>query len=408
MKAYRFSLILLSSIILGALAGVWLGKDALILKPLGEIFLNLMFTLVVPLVFFTISSSIAQMRELKRLGRILSRMFGVFVFTGVLAAIVMLVAVIVYPPAEGVSISLEKPEQVEQATLADQLVKTLTVEDFSQLFTKDHMLQLIFFSIFTGIAVSLLGEKSKPFARFLQSGSEVFMKLVSFVMYYAPIGLGAFFAALVGEFGPSLLSNYLRVVLLYYPLSLAYFLVFFTLYAFMAGKGAGVRIFWKNALSPTVVSLATCSSAASIPVNLEATRKMGVPSDISETSVPLGANIHKDGSVMGGILKIAFLFGVFGMDFSQPIDWLSALGVSLLVGTVMGAIPSGGLIGELLILSVYGFPPEALPIIAAISTIIDPPATMVNSTGNTVTSMLIARWVEGKTWISGKIGKTTA
>lgn len=406
MKAYRFSLILLSSIVLGAFIGVWLGKDAVILKPLGDIFLNLLFTLVVPLVFFTISSAIAQMGELKRLGRILSRMFGTFVFTGVIAAMVMLVAVLVFPPAEGVSISLEKPEQMEQTTLADQLVKTITVEDFSQLFTKDHMLQLIFFAIFLGIAVSLLGEKSKPFARFLYSGSEVFMKLVTFVMYYAPIGLGAFFAALVGEFGPSLLTNYFRVVLLYYPLSLVYYLVFFTLYAFLAGKGAGVRVFWKNALSPTVVSLATCSSAASIPVNLEATRKMGVPHDISETSVPLGANIHKDGSVMGGILKIAFLFGIFGMDFTQPIDLISALGVAILVGTVMGAIPSGGLIGEMLILSVYGFPPEALPIIAAISAIIDPPATMINSTGNTVTSMMIARWVEGRKWLSGKFGKT--
>ncbi|MBA4603022.1 dicarboxylate/amino acid:cation symporter [Thermoactinomyces mirandus] len=406
MKAYRFSLILLSSIVLGAFIGVWLGKDAVILKPLGDIFLNLLFTLVVPLVFFTISSAIAQMGELKRLGRILSRMFGTFVFTGVIAAMVMLVAVLVFPPAEGVSISLEKPEQMEQTTLADQLVKTITVEDFSQLFIKDHMLQLIFFAIFLGIAVSLLGEKSKPFARFLYSGSEVFMKLVTFVMYYAPIGLGAFFAALVGEFGPSLLTNYFRVVLLYYPLSLVYYLVFFTLYAFLAGKGAGARVFWKNALSPTVVSLATCSSAASIPVNLEATRKMGVPHDISETSVPLGANIHKDGSVMGGILKIAFLFGIFGMDFTQPIDLISALGVAILVGTVMGAIPSGGLIGEMLILSVYGFPPEALPIIAAISAIIDPPATMINSTGNTVTSMMIARWVEGRKWLSGKFGKT--
>lgn len=403
MKAYRFSLILLSSIAIGALIGVLLGKEATVLKPLGDIFLNLLFMLVVPLVFFTISSSIAQMGELRRLGRIMSRMFGVFLFTGFVSGIVMLIAVIIFPPAAGVQIPLQKPEILEKASLADQLVKTITVEDFGQLFTKDHMLQLIFFSLLLGVAVSLLGEKGKPFGKFLSSGSEVMMKLVSFVMYYAPIGLGAFFATLVGEFGPSLLGNYFRAVLLYYPLSLLYFFIFFTLYAFLAGKGLGVRTFWKNALSPTITSLATCSSAASIPVNLEATKKMGVPADIRETAIPLGANVHKDGSVMGGVLKIAFLFGVFGMNFNQPLDWLTALGIGILVGTVMGAIPSGGMIGELLILSLYGFPPEALPIIAAISTIIDPPATMLNSTGNTVTSMMIARWVEGKDWLSKKL-----
>lgn len=405
LKGYRFSLILLSSIVIGALLGIWLGDQATVLKPLGDIFLNLMFTVVIPLVFFTISSAIAQMSGLKRLGRIMSRMMGAFLLTGVLSGLVMLTAVILYPPAQGVSIPLEKPESVEKTTLADQLVQTITVSNFGSLFSKDHMLQLILFSILLGVAVSLAGEKGKPFAKFLSSGSEVMMKLVSLVMYYAPIGLGAFFAALVGEFGPTLLGNYFRAVLIYYPLSLVYFFVFFTLYAFMAGKGLGVRTFWKNAFSPTITSLATCSSAASIPVNLEATRKMGVPNDISETSIPLGANMHKDGSVMGGVLKIAFLFGVFGMEFNQPSDWLTALGVGILVGTVMGAIPSGGLIGELLILSLYGFPPEALPIIAAISTIIDPPATMLNSTGNTVTSMLITRWVEGKDWLSKKFAK---
>ena len=128
-------------------------------------------------------------------------------------------------------------------------------------------------------------------------------------------------------------------------------------------------------------------------------QKMRVPPEIFETVVPLGGIIHKDGSVLGGMVKIAFLFGVFHLSFSSPAILLQAIFVSVLVGTVMGAIPSGGMIGEMLILSVYGFPPQMLIIIAAISIIIDPPATMLNVTGNTVCSMLVARLEKGKNWL---------
>lgn len=126
---------------------------------------------------------------------------------------------------------------------------------------------------------------------------------------------------------------------------------------------------------------------------------MGVNKDIRETVIPLGAALHKDGSVMGGVLKIAFLFGIFNMNFSGLGTLSLVIGISLLVGVVMGAIPSGGMIGEMLILTLFGFPPEALPIIAAISTLIDPPATMLNASGDNVTAMMVSRLVEGKNWI---------
>lgn len=177
----------------------------------------------------------------------------------------------------------------------------------------------------------------------------------------------------------------------------------FTLYAYIAGGKQGVEVFWKNAIAPTVTALATCSSAASIPVNLDASKKMGVPNDIAETVIPLGANIHKDGSVIGGVLKITFLFGLFGRDITSISAIISIVSVSFLVGAVMGAIPGGGMMGEMLILSVYGFSPEVLPIIAVISTIIDAPATVLNSTGNTVCSMMVARLVEGKEWMKVKL-----
>jgi Na+/H+-dicarboxylate symporter len=162
-------------------------------------------------------------------------------------------------------------------------------------------------------------------------------------------------------------------------------------------------LFWKTAITPSVTALATCSSAACIPVNLEYIKKMGVPEDIAETAAPLGANTHKDGSVIGGVMKITFLLALFGKDMHSIPAIVGIIVVSFLVGAVMGAIPGGGMIGEMLIISVYGFPPEVLPIIAVISTIIDAPATVLNSTGNTVSTMMVARMVEGKKWLEHKI-----
>ena len=195
------------------------------------------------------------------------------------------------------------------------------------------------------------------------------------------------------------MHSYVRVTIIYYLFACAYFVFIYTAFAFLAGKMKGTRLFWKNVLLPATTSIATCSSAASIPANLVATKAMRVSSGIVETVIPLGSIIHKDGSVMGGVVKIAFLFGLFHLKFTGVSVLLTALGVSMLVGTVMGAIPSGGMLGELLILTVYGFPPSALIVISAISIIIDPIATLLNVTGNSVSSMMIARLVDGKKWL---------
>jgi Na+/H+-dicarboxylate symporter len=225
------------------------------------------------------------------------------------------------------------------------------------------------------------------------------MKMVKIIMYYAPIGLGCYFASVVGQLGTQILEGYLKVFLLYLGLTAIYYFIFFSIYSYISAGKTGFKAFWKNVIPPTVTALATCSSAASIPVNLEATKKIGVSEDIAETVIPLGVNTHKDGSVIGGVLKIVFLFGLFGKDINNIPMLLSILLVSFLVGAVMGAIPVGGMIGEMLILSVYGFPLEALPIIAVISTIIDAPATVLNSTGNTVCAMLVSRFTDGKKWL---------
>jgi len=399
LKAYRFPLILLSSIIIGSIIGLIFGEKAGVIRPLGDLFINLLFMVVVPLVFFSISSAVANMDSMRRLGKIMGSMITIFVITGIIASVTMVVATIIFPMGSGVDISLETPENVETVTLSEQIVSTFTVPDFVNLFSRQHMLALIVFSVLIGIATGLTGEVGKPFARFLESGSEIFMKVIQLIMYYAPIGLGAYFAALIGDMGAELIGDYAQAFLLYYPVAILYFAIGFTLYAFIAGGKKGVTRFWKNILTPAATALGTGSSFATLPVNLQAAKNIGVPKDIRETVLPLGATIHMDGSCLSAILKIAFVFGVFNMDYSGIDTFLTAIGIALLSGVVMSGIPGGGFIGEMVIVTLYGLPIQALPIISAIGVVVDPPATMVNATGDTVASMLVSRQLEGKDWM---------
>jgi Na+/H+-dicarboxylate symporter len=400
LKAYGFSIILIVSIFLGSLLGIIYKKDAIVFKPFGDVFLNLLFTVIVPLVFFSISSAVASMTNIRRLGKIISAMILVFVVTGLIASVIMVIGVVLYPPAVGVKIALGTGVNPEQLKATDQIVKAFTASDFADILSKKNMLALIIFSILLGLATSAVGERGKVFANFLASASDVMMKLISFIMYYAPIGLCAYFAYLVGVFGPELLGAYARAMVLYYPIAILYFFIAFTLYAFIAAKGKGVRRFWRNIIPASLTALATGSSMATIPANLEAANKTGVPKDISEVVIPIGATIHMEGSCLAAILKIAFLFGLFQMNFAGLETIATAIGIALLVGVVVSGIPGGGTIGELLIISIYGFPLEAFPIITMIGTLVDAPATMLNAIGDNVSSMIVARMLGGKNWMT--------
>lgn len=401
-KTYGFPIILLLSVILGCVLGIVLENKAMVIKPFGTIFINMLYTIVVPLVFFTISSSIANMVSLRRLGKILKYVFIVFIITSLISAIVMLFTIKIFNPVGNASITLTAGSE-EVLSIADQIVSAITVTDFKELLSRSNMLPLIIFSILFGIGIALVGEKGKNVAKNLDAISNVMMKIIKIIMYYAPIGLCAYFAALVGEFGPELLGSYARSMFIYYILSIVYFAVFYTLYSYMAGKKEGIKAFYKAAPYPTATSLATQSSLASLPVNLEAASSIDVPKDIREVTLPIGATMHMEGSSMGAILKIAFLFAIFNRPFVGVDTYLIALLISVLSAVVMSGIPGGGLIGEMLIVSLYGFPMEAFPIIATIGWLIDPPATCLNVVGDLSSSMLVTRIVEGKNWLKSKI-----
>ena len=401
-ESYRFPLILLTGILTGALIGYVMGEKATILEPLGDIFINLMFTIVVPMVFISITNAVGSMLNMKRLGKILGSMAMTFIVTGLFAAAVVLIVVNIWPPAAATTINMNQAEMKQAASISSMIVGSLTVNDFTGLMSRKNMLPIIVFAILTGIAVSASGGEDSPIGKLLNNANTIIMKMVDMIMLFAPIGLGAYFATLVGKFGPQLIGDYGRTMLVYYPMCVFYFFVFFPLYAYFAGGMEGVRKFMGNIFNPAVTAFATQSSLATLPVNMETCKTIGIPKDISNIVLPMGATMHMDGSVLSSVIKIAFLYGIFQMPYTGLGTYAMSIVVALLSAVVLSGAPGGGLVGEMLIVSLFGFPQEAFPLIATIGFLVDPAATCLNSTGDTVASMVVARLVEGKDWMQKK------
>ena len=261
-------------------------------------------------------------------------------------------------------------------------------------------------SVLFGIAINKAGEKGKKVAELFDSFSEIMYKLIEIIMYYAPIGLGCYFASLVGTLGGTIAVGFLKTFVVYTLVCLVFMAVFYSLYAFISGGKRGFKLFWKNILSPTVASVSTCSSAASIPVNITSAKNIGVSDDIAETMIPLGTSFHKDGSVIGSVFKIMFLVSLFGTSLSTFGDISKVLGIALLATLLVTAVPiGGGTISEMLILTMMNYNVAALPILTIVATIIDAPATLLNVVGDSASAMMVTRVVEGKDWIKKKNNK---
>ena len=406
---YKSTIILLAAIIVGAIIGIIFQEKAAILKPLGDIFLNLLLVIIVPLIFLTITTSITKMKTPKRLGKIMATIIGTFLITSIIAVLIgfastYFLKLVDTEDGENIKQALqyekETTEDPEELTIAERTVNLLTVNDFSKLLSKDNIIALLIFSIMCGIAINMTGEKAKPVKDLLQSANDVVGNIVKIIMFYAPIGLGSYFAALVGTLGTSIAVGYLKTFVIYTIVAIAFYFIIYTIYAWIAGGTKGIKKFWKNVLPSTLTALATCSSAASIPVNIECSKKMGVPEDIAETTIPLGTSFHKDGSIIGSVFKIMFLVCLFGTSLATTGDIMGVLGVALLANLLITAVPiGGGTISEMLIITMMGYPVAALPILTMIATIIDAPATMLNVVGDTVSSMMVARVVDGKEWM---------
>ena len=402
LKNYGFIICMLVGIIAGCITGaVWPG--ATVLEPLGTVFINLMFCIVVPMVFCSISSAIANMQSAKRAGKIMGVTVLTFCVTAGIAALIMYVIVRTIPIVGG-AYEIVEGEIGETLGVADMVINFFTKPDFMELWSRKAILPLIVFAVLFGFGVQLSGGPETKTAQILEDVTKCIMNTVKIITYYAPIGFFGFFATLVANYGPELIGDYSRTLIIYYVVCFLYMLIFFPIYAkFGGGKGA-VKVMFKNLFKPAAVSFGTCSSVATIPTNMQAAEDTGVSKEVSDIVLPLGATMHMDGSAMSAIVKVAFLFGIFGQDFTTGRAVL-AIVIAIFSSVAMSGIPGGGGTGELVLCTIF-FPEQlavAYPFALALGNLVDPPATMVNAAGDYVASFIVERFVNGKDWLQKKL-----
>ena len=403
LKNNWFLCTMILGIVLGCVVGfVWPGATAL--EPLGTLFTNLMFCVVVPMVFCSVSSAIANMKSIRRAGKVMGVTLLTFLATAAIAAVIMYVIVLFVPiyTAEP-AFSESEAGSIDAATL---IVNFFTKPDFPELWSRRAILPLLVAGILFGFGVQMSGGPATMTAKILADLTRVLMNVVRLITYYAPIGFFGFFASLVATHGADFVSNYARAIIVYYVVSFAYMFVFFPIYARFGGGKGGAKVMFQHLLRPAAVSFGTCSSVATIPTNMEVSEKTGISKDVTEIVLPMGATMHMDGSAMGAIIKVAFLFGMFGLPFCTG-KAIIAIVVAVLSSVAMSGIPGGGGTGELVLVSLF-FPEHlsvAFPIALAIGELIDPPATMVNAAGDYVVSFIVSRYVDGRNWLQKKLKK---
>ncbi len=418
-KSYGFIIFMLLGIIGGCVVGALnpvvkdasgevVSKGATVLEPLGTVFINLMFCVVVPMVFCSISSAIANMSSAKRAGKVMGITVGTFFVTAAIAAVIMYVVVRCFPIVSG-SYTVAEGEVDATLGVTDMIINFFTKPDFTELWSRKAILPLIIAAIFFGFGIQMAGGKETMVAKMLDNLTTILMNVVKIITYYAPIGFFGFFAYLVATYGPDLIGDYSRTLIVYYVLCFAYMFIFFPIYARFGGGKGGAKVMWKHLFRPAAVSFGTCSSVATIPTNMEVCEETGVSKEVSNIVIPIGATMHMDGSAMSAIVKVAFLFGIFGLDFGTGQAILAII-VAVFSSVAMSGIPGGGGTGELVLCTLF-FPDQlaiAFPIALAIGNLVDPPATMVNAAGDYVVSFIVERFVNGKDWLQKKLAKDPA
>ena len=422
LKNYGFLILMLIGIVAGCIVGaIWpaveeivdgetvvVVKGATVLEPLGTVFLNLMFCIAVPTVFCSIASAIANMQSAKRAGKIMGVTIATFLVTAAIAAVITYIVVRLIPPVTG-EYDLIEGEVGGTLGVADMIVNFFTKPDFTELWSRRAIMPLIVAAVLFGFGVQAAGGAETKTAKLLEDVTNCIMKTFKIITYYAPIGFFGFFAYLIAYHGSDLIGDYGRALVIYYVLSFVYMFISFPLYArFGGGKGAA-RVMFSKLFRPAAMSFGTCSSVATIPTNMEVAEETGISKDVSNIVVPLGATMHMDGSAMAAIIKVAFLFGMFGQDFTTGRAILAII-VAVFSSVAMSGIPGGGGTGELVLCSIF-FPEHlavAFPIALALGNLVDPPATMVNSAGDYVVSFIVARFVDGKDWLQKRLSAKAA
>ncbi|MGE6632093.1 dicarboxylate/amino acid:cation symporter [Bacillus sp. NPDC077027] len=387
------------ALILGAITGLLLNiyapnvfkiLDPYLFTPLGQIFLNLIKMLVVPIVFFSITLGVAGLGDPKKLGRIGAKSITYFLSTTTLAIIIaMTLALLIKPGSFGTFDTQGAEYKAEEApSIAETLLNIIPINPVQSL-VEGNMLQIIVFCLFLGLGIAILGKKTEGLLKMLEQGNVLMMYLVGVVMKFAPYGTFGLIATAIGSQGldaMKAMSLYFAVVLL--ALVVHFFLIYGSTLAFLAKRNPFT--FFKDFSPAMVVAFSTSSSNAVLPVSMEtAQKRLKVPEPISSFVQPLGATINMDGTaIMQGVATI-FIAQVFGVELTL-MQMLTVVLTAVLASIGTAGVPGVGLIMLAMVLNSVGLPVEGIALILGIDRLLDMARTVVNITGDAACAVIVA------------------
>ena len=375
---------------LGIVAGMVAPDMGSTFKPLGQLFINLIRMVVVPLVLCTIVAGSASVGDINKLGRVASKTLIYYFGTTAVAVVLGLVFANIFNPGEGLNIATEglKAKSATPPKMVDVFLNIIPLNPIEAL-AKGNMLQVIFFAMLFGFGLSAVGERGKTVYAFFDGAAETMIKVTNMVMIYAPVGVFGLIAFTVSKHGADVLLPLIKVIGVMYIACLVHVLVCYL--PLVRVSGITIGHFFKLLSAPLMIAFTTCSSAAALATNLIQCQKLGASKPVASFSLPLGNTINMDGTaVYMGVVAI-FVAEIYGipMPFDKQFQVL-ATGILASIGSV--GVPGAGLIMSTIVFTQVGIPLEGIAIIAGIDRVMDMARTTMNVLGDATGAIVVSKW----------------
>ncbi|WP_343035050.1 dicarboxylate/amino acid:cation symporter [Sporosarcina jiandibaonis] len=389
--------------VLAIILGSVFGSSIDFLKPLGDLFLRLIKFIIAPLILSTLVVGVASSSNPKQLGRIGLKTIVYYLVTTAIAIIIGLAVAFMISPGKGLDISTEGlvvPEAAAQETegAIATILNIIPTNPFAAL-AEGNILQIIFFALFIGLAITFVGEKAQPVYRFFEGFSEVMYKITGIVMKVAPIGILGLLAPIIGQYGVSVLLPLLKVIIAVYLACILHAVIVYSAAVKTWGKMSPLK-FFKGISPAALVAFSTASSAGTLPVTIKNTNEnLGVPSKISSFVLPLGATINMDGTAIYQGVAVIFIAQFYSLDLTF-LQLLTVILTTVLASIGTAGVPGAGMIMLAMVLTSVNMPLEGIALIAGIDRVLDMMRTTVNIVGDASAAVVVAGTEKVETEIS--------
>jgi Na+/H+-dicarboxylate symporter len=382
---------ILIAFIFSIIVGIMYPAFAKSIKPLGDIFITLIRMIIVPVIFCTITTGIAGMGDMQKLKRVGTKMLVVYVgMTFVACAIGLVVGYLIRP---GMGVTMPESE------VFTQVIKTPTVGDFLLAMipsnfvgalAKGDIVQVLVLGIFVGIAMVGLGQRASAVKTLLEQGASISFYIIDIIMLYSPIGVFALMANAVAVYGVSIFGAMMKYIIADYVAALIIAVLVFILPLMLYAKINIVKAF-KDIGAVFIMSVSTCSSAATLPLAMEtATKKFKLPQWLVDFCLPLGGTVNSTGAAMYKSILIVFAADFYGLTLSIEQMVITVL-ISTMLSVAAPGIPGGGIVMSAIMLNLMGLPYEIAGMLAGIYRMIDMAHTPLNVIGDIAGAILIGK-----------------